>query len=110
MHSAFLPSKAPQTGIALAAAFVAVAAPLIRIRPLPIDQWPQWAKTLAQDRQPEDKGLGDTVVHVIGDALSEKFRNWFKEKLGTSCGCAERQRWLNQKFPYEIPLQKNSNH
>ena len=107
MHSAFLPSKARQTGIALAAAFVAVAAPLIRIRPLPTDQWPQWAKTLAQDRQPEDKGLGDTVVHVIGDARSEKFRNWFKEKLGTSCGCAERQRWLNQKFPYEIPLQKN---
>jgi len=100
MHSVFLPSKARQTGIAFAASFVAVAAPLIRVRPLQIDQWPRWAKDLAQARQPADKGLGDTIVHVIGDVRSEKFKNWFKEKLGTSCGCTERQRWLNQKFPY----------
>ena len=101
MHTAFLPFKARQTGIALATSFIAVAAPIIRIRPLPIDQWPQWAKDLAQDRQPEDKGLGDTVVHVIGNTRSEKFKRWFKEKLGKNCGCTERQRWLNQRFSYE---------
>ena len=100
MHTAFLPSKARQTGIALATSLIAVAAPQNRIRPLPIDEWPQWAKDLAQDRQPEDKGLGDTIVHVIGDTRSGKFKRWFKEKLGPSCGCAERQRWLNQRFSY----------
>lgn len=108
MHTAFLPSKARQTSIALAAAFVAVAAPMIRIRPLPMTQWPDWAKALAQDRQPADKGLGDTIVHVIGDARSEKFKSWFKEKFGTSCGCTERQRWLNQKFPYAAMPQNDS--
>jgi len=101
MHSAFLPSKARQTGIALATAFIAVAAPLVRVHPLPRDEWPKWAKDLAHYRQPEDKGLGDTIVHVIGDARSEKFKRWFKEKFRGNCGCLERQRWLNQRFPYK---------
>jgi hypothetical protein len=105
MHTAFLPSKAGQTGIALAASFIAVATPIIRIRPLPMDQWPAWAKDLAQDRQPEDAGLGDTIAHVIGDARSERFKKWFKEKLGATCGCIERQRWLNQRFAYQGALE-----
>jgi hypothetical protein len=101
MHTAFLPSKARQTGIALVTSFIAVAAPLVRIRPLPMDAWPRWAKDLTQDRQPEDTGLGDTIVHVIGGARSEKFKSWFNETFGINCGCIERQRWLNQRFPYE---------
>jgi len=107
MHSTFLPSKARQTGIALATSFIAVAAPIIRIRPLPMDAWPQWAKDLAEARQLEDKGVGDTVIHVIGEVRSEKFKSWFREKLGTNCGCTERQRWLNQKFPYPVLNQEN---
>jgi len=100
MHSAFLPSKARQTSIALATSFIAVAAPLIRVRPLPADQWPQWAKDIAKDSHPNDCGVGDTVVHIIGNARSEAFKNWFQQYFGRSCGCMERQRWLNQKFPY----------
>jgi hypothetical protein len=105
MHTAFLPAKARQTGIALAASLIAVAAPVIRIRALPMDQWPAWAKDLAQDRHPEDAGLGDTIVHVIGAARSARFKSWFKEKLGITCGCIERQRWLNQRFPYERSIE-----
>jgi hypothetical protein len=104
MHTAFLPSKARQTGLALATSFIAVAAPLIRIHPLPMDQWPTWAKDLAQNRQLEDTGLGDTMVHIIGDARSEKFKRWFKDKFGGNCGCVQRQRWLNQRFPYQGAL------
>ncbi len=102
MHTVFLPYKARQTGIAFATSFIAVAASVVRVRPLPMDQWPQWAKDLAQHRRPEDIGLGDTLVHLIGDARSETFKRWFKEKLGKSCGCTERQRWLNQRFPYAL--------
>jgi hypothetical protein len=40
------------------------------------------------------------VVHVIGDTRSERFKEWFQEKFGQSCGCTERQAWLNRKFPY----------
>lgn len=100
MHSAFLPSKARQTGIALATSFIAVAAPLIRIRPLPAEQWPPWAKDLALDRVPADTGLGDTVARMIGNTKSAAFKDWFQQKFGRSCGCTERQRWLNQKYPY----------
>jgi hypothetical protein len=68
--------------------------------PLKPNQWPQWAKAIATIRQPGDIGLGDTLVHQIGDATSEAFKTRFEELVGSSCGCADRQRWLNAKFPY----------
>jgi hypothetical protein len=100
MHTAFLPSKARQTGIALATSFIAVAAPAIRVRQVPNEEWPKWAKDLAMDRQPLDNGIGDTVAHIIGDTKSAAFKNWFVKIFGRTCGCTERQRWLNQKYPY----------
>src|SRR5690349_18133857 len=103
MHSAFLPSKARQTSIALATSFIAVAAPLLRVRPLPAEQWPQWAKDLALERKDTDRGVGDTVTHMIGDMKSAAFKNWFQQIFGRSCGCLERQHWLNQKYPYSSP-------
>ncbi len=62
--------------------------------------WPVWLRALAKIRRLEDTGLGDTLVHLIGDARSEKFKKWFMRKFGKTCGCTERQRWLNQKYPY----------
>jgi hypothetical protein len=70
---------------------------------LPINQWPAWAKDLTADRQPGDVGIGDTVVHIIGDTRSEAFKTWFREKIGGSCGCTERQGWLNQRYSYPPP-------
>jgi hypothetical protein len=101
MHSAFLPSKARQTGIALATSFIAVAAPLTRVRAVPSQDWPRWAKDIEKDRQATDAGLGDTVARIIGNTKSAAFKNWFQQIFGKSCGCAERQRWLNQRYPYE---------
>jgi len=100
MHSAFLPFKARQTGIAVATSFIAIAAPLTRVRALPAHEWPEWAKDLAKDSQPTDAGLGDTVARIIGGTRSGEFKNWFQQLFGKSCGCVERQRWLNQKYPY----------
>ena len=97
MHSIFL-SQAPQgqkPGI--------VTPPTqskSRIEPLARSEWPLWACAIAKFRQPGDIGLGDTVVHLIGDARSERFKTWFHRKFGKSCGCTERQRWLNRRFPY----------
>lgn len=67
---------------------------------LPFDQWPLWAKTLAFMRHETDKGLGDTVVHIIGEHRSDAFQAWFLAKFGKSCGCKDRQAWMNQRFPY----------
>jgi len=67
---------------------------------MPSGEWPLSIRAIARFRRPEDTGLGDTIVHFIGDTRSDRFKKWFQRKFGKSCGCTERQRWLNQKFPY----------
>lgn len=79
---------------------VSIAPSKSRIEPLPRDQWPFWAKVVAKFRQLQDLGLGDSVVHLIGDARSERFKKWFERKFGRSCGCTDRRLWLNGRFPY----------
>lgn len=96
MHSVFLPQVRP--GRAVRAVSVQPAKP--RIEPIPRDQWPMWADWVALAQQAGDKGLGDTVIHIIGETNSERFKTWFQEKFGKSCGCKERQRWLNRRYPY----------
>lgn len=99
MHSLFLP-KTRAVGIALATSAISIATARASAQPLPFDSWPDWAKDIAKDRQPLDTGLGDTVVHLIGDTRSERFKAWFQEKFGKSCGCTERQAWLNAHYAY----------
>jgi hypothetical protein len=71
-----------------------------RVESVPRDRWPLWAQAIAKFRRAPDTGLGDTVVHLIGDTRSESFKKWFARKFDRSCGCIERQSWLNQRFPY----------
>jgi hypothetical protein len=97
MHSIYLPTER-QKGHAGNAIVVQRAAP--RIRAVPRDKWPLWTCAIAKLRRTQDTGLGDTIVHLIGDTRSERFKKWFLRKFGRSCGCTERQRWLNQNFPY----------
>jgi hypothetical protein len=78
-------------------------APVQQSKPMPFEEWPAWAQDLANSRQSEDAGLGDTATHQIGDTASKKFQEWFLKILGKSCGCSNRRRWLNDRFPY--PLQ-----
>jgi hypothetical protein len=59
-----------------------------------------WVRAIARFRRDGDTGIGDTIVHLLGDTRSEKFKKWFARKFGRSCGCVERQRWLNRRFPY----------
>ena|SRR5436190_18391892 len=96
MHSVFLPSN----DRTVPGVRPVVENPARRIEPLPHGEWPAWTLLLELARQPSDTGLGDTIVHVIGETQSERFKRWFHEKFGRSCGCTERQRWLNQKFAY----------
>jgi hypothetical protein len=98
MHTPFLPS-AGQRAAGIPPVIMAPAQ-TSRLPPVPITEWPLWARALARFRRPTDTGLGDTIVHVIGDTRSEKFKRWFQRKFGRTCGCTERQRWLNRKFSY----------
>ena len=97
MHTIFLPRNNPGTPNG-ATIIVQPSAP--RITPTPIGEWPLWARAIEKLRHTADRGLGDTIVHLIGDTRSERFKKWFARKFGRTCGCAKRQRWLNHKFPY----------
>jgi hypothetical protein len=100
MHTIFLPQ--PHRPSARTSSLTPRTSPSHpRIPPTPLRDWPLWSRAIAKFRHAQDTGLGDTLVHLIGDARSARFKKWFSRKFGKTCGCTERQRWLNQKFPYE---------
>jgi hypothetical protein len=100
MNSVFLPQPGQMPGLEKGVVRIRVESSKPRIEPLAKSDWPVWALAVAKFRQTGDTGLGDTLVHLIGDERSEWFKTWFHQKFGESCGCTSRQRWLNQRFPY----------
>lgn len=99
MHSPFLPGSR-RFSPSNEAAKTDVRPPIPRIQPSPVNEWPFWTKAVRKFRKDSDAGIGDTIVHLIGDERSERFKKWFIRKFGRSCGCADRQRWLNSRFAY----------
>jgi hypothetical protein len=73
-----------------------------RVAHLELSEWPIWARVISKFRRQGNVGVGDTVVHLIGDERSKRFQTWFKRKVGRTCGCAERQQWLNLRYPYSL--------
>jgi len=101
MHSLFLPKAQDRNSDG----DISITPSKPRIEPIARSSWPKWAIEIAESwkkgiRRDSDAGLGDTIVHVVGDANSERFKTWFSEKFGKSCGCTDRQKWLNARFPY----------
>lgn len=61
--------------------------------------WPLLARVVRRLRSDGETGVGDTLKRLISYVGGE----WYKaamEALGRPCGCADRQRWLNQRYPY----------
>ncbi|HWD94100.1 MAG TPA: hypothetical protein VG938_17345 [Verrucomicrobiae bacterium] len=102
MHSIFLSQTLAHPRTGGSSAKVTVGIPVARITSLSRDQWPLWAHAVARFGRDSDVGLGDTIVHLIGGTRSERFKKWFGRKFGRSCGCVERQKWLNRRFPYTV--------
>lgn len=67
---------------------------------IPQNKWPIFIRAIAKFRAIGDIGLGDTIVHLLGPNRSDRFKKWFTRKFGRSCGCTERQKWLNLRYPY----------
>lgn len=71
------------------------------VNPVPREHWPAWALKLAEQRQPADRGVGDTAKRELG-TIGETLEQTAK-RLGLSCGCANaKERW-NAKFSYATP-------
>lgn len=50
-------------------------------------------------RVDSDKGVGDTVERLLAKVGGGKIKSLI-ESLGGSCGCTDRQKWLNEQYPY----------
>jgi uncharacterized Zn finger protein (UPF0148 family) len=50
-------------------------------------------------KAPEDRGVGDTVERLLAKAGGRKFKH-LMHLLKLPCGCQNRQKWLNDRFPY----------
>ena len=55
--------------------------------------WVRWL------RAPEDRGLGDTVERLLAKAGGRQIKALLAV-MGIPCGCGDRQKWLNEHYPY----------
>lgn len=68
-------------------------------RGAPSPNWPILLQPFRLLAKEGDKGLGDIVHRMIGDANSDKYKAWHMRIFGKPCGCSERQNSLNEEFP-----------
>jgi hypothetical protein len=61
--------------------------------------WPTWARALAMLREPQDRGLGDTVRRTLGP-IHEAYSEARRALGATPCKCRDRQTRWNHRFPY----------
>ncbi len=68
--------------------------------PVPEARWPRWVRLIANQKTPDDSGVGDTVARIIGPVGGHAYKTWFAETFGESCGCVKRQARLNALYQY----------
>ena len=65
--------------------------------------WPVWARVISRRRLPGDRGLGDTVEHVVGLVGMEDFAFWHYCVFGPTKVCLECPSNWNALYPYPKP-------
>jgi hypothetical protein len=73
--------------------------PRPQIQPLPRAEWPRLARWLARLATPADAGLGDVFQRWAAKLGGERYKRTYRALMGEECGCADRQRRLNERFP-----------
>lgn len=68
-------------------------------KPVPRAEWPLLARIVARLRDDTDIGIGDTIQRSLGTA-GEFYKHAYKSLTGKSCGCTDRQKYLNQLYAY----------
>ena len=94
----------PSRGVWLSCALCQAEVP--EPRPRVPETWPKVVKLIAMFRTPTDTGLGDTIASNLnripvfkGMGASDAFKR-VMHQLRIDCGCEDRQRNLNERFPY----------
>ncbi len=66
------------------------------IPPVPLEQWPAWARWIAFRANGTDIGVGDTVARTLGmQAVAAMLK-----AVGINCGCSARRAEWNAKYTY----------
>jgi len=60
-------------------------------------------KTYKKNYNNRSEGFGDTVERITKATGIKKAVDYVSDKLDKDCGCNERKRTLNRKFPYYRP-------
>lgn len=69
-------------------------------KPVPKEQWPQWAILISKGKSETDKGVGDTAARTLGLFGGDLFKSAYKKLTGKDCGCCEQQESWNTLYPY----------
>lgn len=59
-----------------------------------------WIEKLARHRIESDRGIGDVVERLAAKAGGRLIKR-AAAVLGMSCGCDDRQAWLNERYPFD---------
>lgn len=76
--------------------------PLMVTTTVPTNQaaWPLLARMVAMAKADGDTGLGDTIARNLGRFGADAMKRLYRRITGADCGCGDRQRTLNIKYPY----------
>lgn len=61
--------------------------------------WPALVRRVAAFRVATDVGVGDTLERLFAKFGGRQFK-WMMAAAGVVCGCDDRQRFLNNRYPY----------
>ena len=75
----------------------------LQVQPVPRAEWPLLARIVAGLREESDIGIGSTLERMIASLGGEFYKAAFKTLTGKSCGCADRRKYLDERFPYTKP-------
>lgn len=62
--------------------------------------WPRLARLVAALRKPGETGVGDTLARVFRLIGAKSMAHAYTLLTGEDCGCSQRQRKLNERWPY----------
>lgn len=87
----------PEAEPAAIAATSAISRKKKKMEPEVKAKWINWVKWF---KKPEDRGVGDTVERLLAKIGGRSIKKILMH-LGQDCGCTNRQKWLNARYPYE---------
>lgn len=65
-------------------------------------QTPLWIKIASTQKQDGEIGVGDTIERIIKTTGLDSVAKGYEKVTGKSCGCSDRKKWLNTKYPYHL--------